>query len=339
MLRVGRLSSPEHARKLFQEYYSLRPIIEEPEYMVKREFAFQLFKGGVYVRHISFSSMDQLYDYLRREAPRNAYYSIARYSLPEASNMDEKGWEGSELLFDIDVDHMEGCSSDLVSDECLEEGYKAIKRLASVLERDLGIKKYKIYYTGHRGFHLLASCSWCLGLGRDERRLIAEYVSCEGLDVEFIIPRGRKRLKPARPSPRDPGIRGRIAGLLGNEWPEGLDGALREACINIDKQVTQDPSRLARLVGSLNGKTGFLVVDSTSGFDPRTHVESPFKGLLEVRALHDVSLYIGGRGVEVRRGEEVEVDAGIGVYLLLSGKAAVIGGEVVVRAGAGGGSL
>ncbi|TRM85623.1 hypothetical protein DJ521_07500, partial [Sulfolobus sp. E3] len=107
----------------------------------------------------------------------------ARYQLPSAKNMDEKGWMGSDLLFDIDADHLcnlrrvkfcpvcgnlvEGdrCERDNVealeyvemTNECISRGLEEARRLVNVLENDFSFKP-KVYFSGNRGFHVHVEC-------------------------------------------------------------------------------------------------------------------------------------------------------------------------------------
>ncbi|BAN89787.1 DNA primase small subunit [Aeropyrum camini SY1 = JCM 12091] len=332
-------------RRLFRAYYSLEPPLEEPRDIAYREFAFQLFEGDAYVRHLGFDSVGELLSYMAREAPKNAYYSVARYSLPTARSMEEKGWLGSELMFDIDVDILEGCGEG-IGDECLHKGYRQASRLVEILYRDFGVAS-TLYFTGNRGFHVLADCEWCRALGRGERREVARYFTLEGLKLELVIPRpGRRGVKPAPPSPDDPGLRGWIAraaierGLDPSEIVDAAEEILDDVRIAIDVKVTQDISRLARIVGSLNGKAGLFVARlGLEGFHPGDWL-SPFRGEVEFRSegrLEEARIMGSTVSLEPRR--VYSMPAHIAVLLQLRGYGAIVGGEIVVRAGSGRGPL
>ena len=332
-------------RRLFSAYYALSPPIKEPSMMKYREFAFQPFDIESYVRHISFNSREELVKYLASNPPRHAYYSVALYEVPDAPDMDSKGWMGSELMFDIDVDHFEGCRH-AVDDECLLQGFEYARKLLRLLERDFSVRG-RAYFTGNRGFHVLVSCDWCLKLGKEERRELARYVLLEGLDISLLVNLTGKGLTAVKLlSEDDPGPRWRIAAELkslaegvGGEalGREALEEAARRASIPIDFQVTQDIYRLARIEGTLNAKAGLLVtpVDVTSGFRPGEEL-SPFRGELTVRAVRGLGeTSILGTTIGFSEGETITLPAHIGVYLYLKGYVEVVGGGVVVRAGAG----
>jgi len=63
-------------------------------------------------RHLGFRTADALRNELIASAPHSVYHSAAFYNTPVAKSMDEKGWQGAELVFDIDADHLDSpCSS------------------------------------------------------------------------------------------------------------------------------------------------------------------------------------------------------------------------------------
>ncbi len=333
--------------ELYRAYYSLRPPIREPDNIERREFAFQYFGSDTYHRHLSFQSIDEVIDYMIENPPRQAYYSVAIYELPEAKSMEEKGWLGSDLFFDIDVDHLPGCNTILPTTECIMEGLRLALRIRAIARRDLGAEETHIYYTGHRGFHIVVDCGEeCKTLGREERREIARYVSAEDLDLNVIFPEPRGRgLEPALPGEGEPGWRGWIAEALGGKsggavtvlgrgWREKILELVGELRVEIDHQVTQDPSRLLRLEGSLNGKASLLAVPVSEGWRPHIRDLSPFHGRVTVRCNSNIPQgdYLGFRG-GLREGEEASLPAGVGVLLHTKGLCRVVEGEVVVRTG------
>ncbi|MCE4625577.1 MAG: hypothetical protein F7C35_06935 [Desulfurococcales archaeon] len=323
-----------------------------------REFAFQLWGSESYVRHISFDTYSDLIEYLSSKAPRHAYYSIALYELPEAGSMEEKNWLGSDLLFDIDLDHVEACFEDsvrmesgeiLIGDGCLLEGYRLAQKLSAMIRRDLKPDKVTIYYTGHRGFHLRVICERCRSLDRGARRQIAQYFAGESVEPTLIFPPasgGRRKTAPAIPGEEEPGWRGWVAPYIkaeapgarslveayGKRWPDEIRRLISSAAVPIDTMVTQDPTRLTRLFGSLNGKGSFLVYDATETFRPGPHL-SPFKGDIDALFKSDLPpLKIMGVTVQGRRGEGQSLPAHIAVHLATKGVVEPVRGEVVVRA-------
>ena len=89
---------------MFQDYYSTRFALKDFSSIDKREFGFSFFDKK-FVRHKVFSSILELKDFLSVSSPYNVYYSSAYYEYPDLE-MDQKDWIGSDLIFDIDADHL-----------------------------------------------------------------------------------------------------------------------------------------------------------------------------------------------------------------------------------------
>ena len=354
-LRVGKEEPETLLKKLYLSYYSIDPHLILPADIQFREFAFQPWGSKSYVRHLSFNDVKELRSYLKEKIPLHAYHSIALYELPEAPKMEEKGFLGAELLFDIDADHLPGCENRF-DDHCLVKAAEEAGRLIKIIKRDLNAEVFP-YFTGNRGFHVRAWCEDCLRLGRDERRMIANYVSATNINIESLFPRPKKRLQPAVPSGDDPGWRGWIGDvlekrnlgnlsllngkggetkslpqLLGKNWKDELLEIIESEAIKIDLQVTQDISRLTRIPGTLNGKASMLVtyVEDPLSFVPSEEL-SPFSGELEVKVLKDYEGKLLGEKLVLKEGEEVELSAGTAVVLITKGFAEPIRGEIVVR--------
>ncbi len=343
--RVVRVRGRGWLPQLYRAYYSLKPPLGEPPEITRREFAFQPFETDTYVRHMSFASVEELAAYLEENHPRQVYYSIAIYEVPDAKGMEEKGWIGSELLVDIDPEPGEGCTmvERLPSDDCIEGAYNQAQRAASIMERDMGLKP-RIYYTGHKGFHVKASSPEVLTLSREARRRIAVYITAGDLDLARVFPRSRKGISPATPSPGDPGWRGRIAELLrlepgkgveevlGDEWEDRVTSAIIEWRPAIDHQVTQDPTRLTRVPGTLNGKAGFIAQEATHGFTLDPKRLSPFRGSLEILASTSITgVKLMGYEADIRKGRREEAPAWLAVLLESKGLLKGAWGEIVVR--------
>ncbi len=346
-IKTRREESRSFLRRLYQSYYKLDPTLLLPNDMQFREFAFQPWGSSSYIRHLSFSNEEELRSYIREKIPLHAYHSIAFYDLPEAPRMEEKGFRGAELLFDIDADHLPGCEG-VFEDRCLIEAAKEAEKLIKILKRDLNAEVFP-YFTGNRGFHVRAWCPDCLKLGRDERRLIANYVAAVDIKIDLLFPEPKRRFMPAPPSIEDPGWRGWIAEalkekispfskapepltkILGRSWKEKLKEIIDYFSVKIDLQVTQDISRLTRIPGTLNGKASLLVtyVKDPSQFKPSKNL-SPFSGEIEVRVKENFEGKLLGERLELRRGEEVSLSADVAVILITKGQAEVIGGEVIV---------
>jgi DNA primase small subunit len=211
------------------------------------------------IRHISFNNKEDLNEYIKSNVPQHIYYSSAYYQRPSAENMDEKGWLGADLIFDIDVDHIPtkckelhdywkclncgasgwgytekcpSCGSDKlewekwVCDICINYAREEIIKLIDILENDFGYSRSDMFVTfsGHRGFHLHLENEDVRDLDQDARREISDYVRGVGLETKLFLSRDGKNYR-YRYNVVAPGWAGRIAKylLLNNETDGGVD--------------------------------------------------------------------------------------------------------------------
>ncbi|MCK4454841.1 MAG: DNA primase catalytic subunit PriS, partial [Thermoplasmata archaeon] len=89
----------------FREYYKSTELYLPNEF-THREFGFMFFKGDYVQRHLGFKTRNEVKRFLLDRAPSHVYYSSAYYERPGAPTMDEKGWLGTDLIFDLDADHI-----------------------------------------------------------------------------------------------------------------------------------------------------------------------------------------------------------------------------------------
>ena len=140
------------------------------------------------IRHLSFKSAGDLLAELVKQGPSSVYCSNAVYEYPTLQ-MDEKGWLGAELIFDIDADsiptpcktkhawwlcqdcHKGGmgtkpakcpnCKGVSVEQmhwscrECLNATKEHVRRLVDFLTDDFGVQReqVRLYFSGNRGYH------------------------------------------------------------------------------------------------------------------------------------------------------------------------------------------
>jgi len=100
---------------------------------------------------------------------------------------------------------------------------------------------------------------------------------------------------------------------------EDLEVILREKCINIDKAVTMDTSRLSRFNYSLNMKAGLRVTDLDLNKDigDMSYKDfSPFTGTVKIKPMVTGSLEVLDRKMNLVRDEVIKVEAYLGVYLV-----------------------
>ena len=307
-----------------------------------REFAFQLLPDSRFVRHIAFTAKENVLTWMKERLPHSAYYSVALYQIPGAPSMSEKGFLGAELLFDIDVDHMKECrermvrlcdqpdSPPLVPEDCLRMGLEKAFILKERLQHEFGISHVDVQFSGNRGFHVIAREDELLKLNNDERREILDYVMGAGLDLNLLFPRKRGYTR-VPPSIEEPGWRGFLArffyrnfsgedpGIFFSRLEELVGTALTPA----DPQVTGDTSRLIRIPGSVNGKSGLTVarIPSVEKFSLQKYV--PLEEPLIVRMLCDANdLFYPRR--KYKRNIVYRVEPLIGVILVFRGAAQLL---------------
>jgi len=140
--------------------------------------------GTTMVRHMSLLELGDLGDFLARERPQHVYHSAGQYRDPGAPSMGEKDWQGSDLVFDLDADHLPGV--DLERDsygEMLAAGKASLQRLLTFLVDDFGFEDLQVVFSGGRGYHVHVRDPGVLGLDREARREVVDYV--RGLGVTF----------------------------------------------------------------------------------------------------------------------------------------------------------
>lgn len=227
-------------QQLFRIFYEKDYVdVFQPFSFERREFGYMPFGQRVMVRHLSFKSFDELRKTLVREAPLHVYRSAALYQYPQAP-MEEKGWLGAELIFDIDADHLEtGCKPGhdyyvclscgrrtgektqrcgvcggetvevkMVCDTCLEKTKQELLKLIDFMENDFGLSSFTVSFSGNRGYHLAVEAKEVLELGRDARQEIVDYVTGSHIDIRF---HGLPPSSTYAPDYSDPGWRGRVA--------------------------------------------------------------------------------------------------------------------------------
>lgn len=338
MSRRGRSEGSKYSglQTLLREYYKSLTEIPLPDDFVLREFAFQPLKGG-FIRHLTFQSLIELREFLVRETPRNSYYSTALYRDPAAQKMEDKGLIFSELLFDIDVDHLPDCNAleyhlepdgslSVVSGKCIDAGKQEQLKLLDVLTNFFGFShdEIRIYFTGHRGFHTVVRPKdedW-LKLTSRQRRELVDFMKLK--DVSKSLSRGRKK------SLKFTALYSRAAKLIDIDPTLTLEEALMNTKVEIDELVTPDTSKLVRIIGTLNGKTGFRVhpVVSESDlieFTAGPHL-SPFRGEVKVKYIRTSTepIELFGEVVKPVRGVKSVVPQWVATYLALNDVAEIV---------------
>jgi DNA primase small subunit len=226
----------------FSEYYEKNSAsIQPPASMEKREFGFLLLKERIMLRHKSFKTAEELRNSLKRLVPSDVYYSSAYYERPE-EEMQQKGWLGADLIFDIDADHIPTpcakthdtwtcakckttgrgtppekcptCNEQKFEEKawpcevCLESAKEETTKLVDILTSDFGLstKEMSLGFSGHRGYHLHVESEEISSLDSIGRKEIVDYIVGMGLEPQL---HGLSRIEG--PNLDDFGWKGRIA--------------------------------------------------------------------------------------------------------------------------------
>jgi DNA primase small subunit len=281
-------------RKTYKEFYFRRAdSISFPNEISSREFGYIPFAGGM-IRHLAFRNPGEAMAEILRQAPSSVYCSNARYSNP-ALPMEEKGWLGAELIFDIDatdiptsckrshdVWYCEFCKKPVqllhgTCKACLDAAMQHAARVVDFLTHDFGVPADEIrtYFSGSRGYHLHIFDARFELLDQQARAEIADYIRGSGLPASNTIWASMKHMRGSSPDM----LRGwtkRIVLAVGYEPGQvpqhrrSVAQAIASQAARIDPSVTTDIHRVFRLAGTLHGNTGMLKMEvPPSGvFDP-----------------------------------------------------------------------
>ncbi len=208
-------------QRKFQQYY-LGPTVKigSPPRMEQREYGFLLFKERFMVRHRAFKNQDSLLAAIRDLTPQHIYFSTGYYQEPTLP-MEQKGWSGADLVFDIDADHLNTpckpthdswrckncgsagqgtspnpcpkCKNDRIEtqtwlcEKCLQEAKEETQKLLEMLYSDMAVdpQHVRIFFSGHRGYHIHVYSKELSRLGEAERRELVDYVLGLGLDARL----------------------------------------------------------------------------------------------------------------------------------------------------------
>jgi len=203
----------------FCEYYrDPSTVIPSPPHTEQREFGYLMFKERFMVRHRRFASIKNLRAVLAETIPSDVYHSCAYYENPDF-DMDKKGWIGSDLVFDIDADHIpttcnkihdefrclkcgfsgrgitpESCpcceatkfeTKIWACDLCIQSAREETAKLIDILENDFGFSQneIRVFFSGHRGYHVHIESEVVRSLDAMARKEIVDYVTGLGLAI------------------------------------------------------------------------------------------------------------------------------------------------------------
>ncbi len=169
----------------FGQYYRSAPLWSPPRIRT-REWMFIPFGGAPPLRHKSFSDIYQVQSFLSERAMHSCFYSTAYWRRPFELKMADKLWQGADLIFDLDGDHLPG-----VTDRDFPGMLAVIQDQAwslwnDYLEPEFGFEeKYlQVTFSGHRGFHLHYRDPKLFHLDSEARRELVSHIRGEGVDVQ-----------------------------------------------------------------------------------------------------------------------------------------------------------
>jgi DNA primase small subunit len=254
-----------------QYYFKHSKNIGVPTRMKEREFGYKQFSSGI-VRHLSFRNIGELLAILIREAPSDIYCSNAFYRFPSYP-MQEKQWDGADLIFDIDAKDLHlpceqthsyflciNCGEVLERNvnscpkcdlsklnhisvpcnRCVHSLKKEVMKLVNLLITDLGIKKnsIEVYFSGNNGFHLHILDTRFNTLDSRARADIVGYLMGIGMMTESI------------------GVRKRPEGIIIKFPKSGLSYGWRKRIANklgIDQMSTVKLNNIVQQKGGYDG--------------------------------------------------------------------------------------
>src|SRR2546428_807020 len=227
------------------------------------------------VRHRSFKDPLSLLAAVRDLVPSHVYFSTAYYREPTAP-MEEKGWIGADLVFDIDADHLNTpCKPDHDNWKCKSCGTTGNGGGTKLAEGPL------MGQPGWRG-RIVAGIYDILGSEMDQIGLTSTQVNAlKSWDREDLL------RKPFWSSVKGVGI---------STWKTLVSKAVEKKSARIDTVVTTDIHRLIRMPGTLNGHTGLLAMrvpeERLDEFDPFTEPMA-FQGEMRVKVKESPGFRLG----------------------------------------------
>jgi DNA primase small subunit len=331
-------------RRTYREYYFRHhDDVEVPTMIGSREFGYTPFGKGM-IRHLSYKTSGELAADLVKQAPSSVFCSNATYSNPTLS-MDEKGWKGAELIFDIDASSIptvcrakhsfwvcKTCGKVIRSAErparcpkcegmgavqlhwscaeCLGAAKDHVSRLIGFLLKDFGVSSagIKVYFSGNRGYHLHVDDERFDAMEPSARAEIANYIKGTGL----VRPHGSDR------TPAEGGWLERINTSTKQGQPQRLETVVSVFGSRIDESVTTDIHRIFRMAGTLHGNSGLLKmrIHDLDGFRPE-HDPVVLGGEEVTVSVQGSPVFsLKGRDFGPYSSEEVELPTYAAVYLM-----------------------
>lgn len=174
----------------FGDYYRTLDVTYPPE-TYSREFAFIPWTDSdktIMARHRSNHSIGGVDNFLKRNPPKHMYYSAARYENPDQKGgMSKKGWNGADLIFDLDADHFPTAQTESTKQDLLKKAKDKLQQLINLMQSDFGFNDMFIVFSGNRGYHLHIRDESIRNIESKQREEIADYVTANGLEIPSLI--------------------------------------------------------------------------------------------------------------------------------------------------------
>lgn len=347
-------------RKVYREhYFKHHDLVEIPPLIESREFGYIPFGGGM-IRHLSFKNPGELFAELVRQAPSSVFCSNATYDRPTLQ-MDEKGWRGADLIFDIDADSIPTTCKDRHTwwycnschrgnmgtkparcpnchdvnveqmhwscRECLNATKEHVKRLVGFLQDDFGVDNQDIhlYFSGNRGYHAQVHDQRFETADPQMRTDIANYIRGTGLNM---------KVRDQTPGHSEFGWSHRAQLFLASTdaipHARGSNQKLTNQVITanaalIDESVTTDIHRVFRMPGTLHGNSGLLKtrVKSLESFDPQSDPVVLGSETVKILIHYSPEFFLKGRRFGPYDSTTTQIPIYAAVFLLARGLGAI----------------
>jgi len=138
----------EVVKRVLRQYYTKHGL-PEIEQLERREIAIGEKSDKPVQRHLSFARHEDFLEFLQQKVPLSVHHSLAYYEAPWAPSTENKRLLSADLVLELDPDLQFESFAELL-------GYLKERALAlvEVLESELGIKKYELWFSGNKGLHV-----------------------------------------------------------------------------------------------------------------------------------------------------------------------------------------
>lgn len=169
-------ASKYERKQFYKEEWNVKDV---PDFILdsitSREFGFDHYGQGPNDRYKVFPDALRLKRFVKVKQPFAAYCSVAFYDKPQ----QRKGWQNSELVFDVDAKDIPirtcDCTAGNVCEDCLNQAKEIVLMIKDVLKEDFGLKNINLVYSG-RGYHVRVLDENVMDASSDLRGQIVQYV-------------------------------------------------------------------------------------------------------------------------------------------------------------------